>query len=180
MTRRTWMMVTCLGLLTPTLAQAGPLSLRDFFNGPLTAVGTVENLRDGSRRDFTIDMRGTWTGPRGSLVEDVVYADGERDHKVWAFEQVGDGRYVGRRTDVTKDAEVVEDDKGIAMTYKAETKVPAGLTLDLSFSDRFTRVDPNKVVVRSDVTYMFVSAATMTLTITKPPGRASAGGSRKP
>lgn len=180
MMRRACVLAVLLQSCGPTLAQAGPLSLRDFFNGPLTAVGTVENLRDGSRRDFKIDMHGSWSGPHGTLVEDVAYVDGERDHKVWAFEQVSDGHYVGRRADVTKDADVVEDEKGVAMSYKAETKVPAGLTLDLSFSDRFTRVGPNTVVVRSDVTYLFVSAATLTLTITRGQGRGAAAASKKP
>lgn len=152
-------------------AQAGPLSLQAFFNGPLTATGTVENLRDNTRRDVTIAMQGSWTGSTGTLAEDIAYADGERDHKVWTFEKVGEGRYIGRRSDVTKDAEIVEDARGIGMTYKAETKVPAGLTLNLSFADRFTPIGPGKVAVRSDITYFFVSAATMTLTIVHAPDR---------
>ena len=160
-------------VLGATPALAGPLSLERFFTGPLTAKGTVENLRDGTKRDFTIAMQGTWVGPRGTLDEDVVYADGEREHKVWTFEKVGEGRYIGRRPDVTQDAEVVEDAQGIGMTYKAETKIPAGLTLNLSFADRMTLTAPNVVAVRSDVTYLYVSAATLTLTITKKPGKAS-------
>ena len=152
-------------------AAAGPLSLERFFTGPLTATGTVENLRDGTRRDFTIAMQGRWNGPHGTLVEDVAYADGEKEHKVWSFEKVGDGRYLGRRSDVTRDAAIVEDDAGVAMTYKADTKVPPGLTLNLSFSDRFTLVAPDTVMVRSDVTYFGVSAAALTLRITRKAAR---------
>ena len=99
----------------------------------------------------------------------MAYADGERDHKVWSFNKTGEGHYVGQRPDVTTDADVVEDDQGVHMTYKAATKVPPGLTLNLSFSDRFTLVAPDKVVVRSDVSYLFVPAATLTLTITRTP-----------
>lgn len=172
-------LATTLLLAAAPPAEAGPLSLERFFNGPLSATGTVENLRDGTKRDFTIAMQGSWDGPRGTLVEDVAYADGERDHKVWRFERVGEGRYTGRRADVTEDAAVVEDPQGIAMTYKAETKVRAGLTLNLSFSDRFTLVAPNKVLVRSDVTYLYVSAATLTLSITRLTGQGAAGPARK-
>lgn len=155
-------------------AEADPLVLDRFFDGPLSAKGTVENLRDGTKRDFTIAMQGHWDGPRGTLVEDVVYADGERDHKVWSFTKTGEGRYTGRRADVTRDADIVEDPQGVTMTYKADTKVPAGLTLDLSFSDRFRLVAPNRVSVRSDVSYLFVPAATVTLDITKA-GQGAAG-----
>ncbi|MDX7952975.1 DUF3833 family protein [Lichenihabitans sp. Uapishka_5] len=155
----------CWAFVSPV--EAGPLSLERFFNGPLLATGTVENRRDGSRRDFTIAMQGHWSGPHGTLIEDVAYADGERDHKEWQFERVAEGRYVGRRADVTEDAEIVEDDKGVTMTYKADTKVPAGLTLNLSFVDRLTLTTPNTVLVHSDVTYFHVSAATLTLNIIK-------------
>ncbi len=154
-------------LIAATPAAAGPLLLEHFFNGPLFATGTVENLRDGTKRGITIAMQGSWNGPHGTLVEDIAYSDGEKQHKVWSFEKIGEGRYAGRRADVTRDAEIIEDDKGIVMTYKADTKVPAGLTLNLSFSDRFTPAGPNKVTLRSDVTYFYVSAATLTLTITR-------------
>ena len=160
-------LATSLLLAGVSPAAAGPLSLERFFNGPLSATGTVENLRDGTRRDFTIAMQGSWNGPHGTLIEDVAYADGERDHKVWSFLKIGEGRYTGRRADVTEDAEIIEDGQGVGMTYKAATKVPAGLTLNLSFADRLTLVAPNRVMVRSDVTYLYVSAATLTLDITK-------------
>ena len=173
-------LATSLMLAGVSPAAAGPLSLERFFNGPLSATGTVENLRDGTKRDFTIAMQGSWNGPHGTLVEDVAYADGERDHKVWSFEKIGEGRYTGRRADVTQDAEVIEDGQGVGMTYKAETKVPAGLTLNLSFADRFTLVAPNRVTVRSDVTYLYVSAATLTLDITKIEPSRRTGTPKKP
>ena len=148
-------------------AKAGPLSLEKFFNGPLVAKGTVDNIRDGTKRDFTITMQASWAGPRGTLVEDVAYADGERERKVWTFNKVAEGRFTGRRADVDEDAEVTEDAEGVHVVYKARTPVPAGLTLNLSFDDRLTPVSPTTVRVKSDVSYLFVSAATVTMTITK-------------
>ena len=148
-------------------AKAGPLSLEKFFNGPLNAKGTVDNIRDGTKRDFTIAMQASWAGPRGTLVEDVAYADGQRERKVWTFNKVAEGRFTGRRADVEEDAEVTEDAEGVHMVYKAKTPVPAGLTLNLSFDDRLTAVSPTTVRVKSDVSYLFVSAATVTMTITK-------------
>lgn len=179
MTRKVTVLAGVLAFAIATEVHAGPLVLRDFFNGPLMAKGTVENLRDGTRRDFTITMLGSWTRSKGTLAEDIAYADGERDRKVWTFDKVGDGRYVGRRPDVTNDADIVEDETGIHMTYKAATKVPAGLTLNLSFDDRLTPVGPDRVAVRSDVTYLFVPAATLTLTITKAPALAPRSASPK-
>ena len=156
--------------------EAGPLSLQGFFQGPLTAKGTVENLRDGTKREFTIAMVASWIGPNGTLIEDVAYSDGERERKVWRFEKVGEGRFLGRREDVTDDAEVTEDGEGVHMVYKAKTRVPPGLSLNLSFDDRLTPVSPGHVVVRSDVSYLFVAAAKIDMEIVKkvvPPSKPS-------
>lgn len=160
-----------LALLSASAALAGPLSLETFFKGRLVAKGKVENLRDNTVRPFTIEMVASWAGPTGTLVEDVAYADGVREHKVWTFEKTGEGRFVGHREDLTRDADVSEDEAGVRMSYKANTKVPSGSTWNLSFEDRLTPVSRDSVTVRSDVSYLFVPAARVTMTITRLPGK---------
>lgn len=148
-------------------ACAEPLTLDGFFRGKLTAKGTVENFKDGTHRAFTMDMWARWEGPTGTLVEDVSYVDGAREHKVWTFQKNGPGRYVGHREDVTRDAEVVEDADGIRMSYKANTRLPSGSSYNLAFDDRLTATSPTRVEVRSDVSYLFIPAARVTMTITR-------------
>lgn len=161
----------CLAILAPLVAgraaEAGPLSLEQFFRGRLTANGTVENLRQGGTRAFTMDMKASWDGPKGTLVQEVAFADGERQHKVWTFEKIGEGRFVGRRADLTRDADVVEDEKGVRMSYNATTPVPALGTLNLAFEERLTPVSRGVVAMQSDITFLFVSAARVTMTITR-------------
>ena len=153
--------------VTGTAACAGPLSLESFFRGHLVAKGQVEDLRAGSSRPFAMDMTATWSGATGTLVEDLAYADGERQHKIWTFEKTGAGQYVGHRADLTRDADVVEDERGVRMSYKANTRVPSGSTLNLAFEDRLIPVTADTVSVRSDVTYFFLPAARVTMTITR-------------
>lgn len=155
-------------LLTgPAPVRAGALSLESFFRGQMVATGAVENLRDGTRRPFTIAMTASWAGAAGTLSEEVAYADGEKQHKVWSFTKIGAGRFVGRREDLTRDADVVEDSDGVRMTYKANTRVPSGSTLNLSFEDRLTSLSDDTVSVRSDVSYLFIPAARVTMTISR-------------
>lgn len=156
-----------LSLLLPHAASAGPLSLEQFFNGKLSATGTADNLRDGTRRSFTIAMTASWKGPVGTLVEEVAFADGERQHKVWTFEKVGEGRFVGHREDLTQNAEVVEDGQGVLISYKANTRLPSGISFNLAFEDRMTPVSRDVVSVTTDVTYLFLSAARLNMTITR-------------
>lgn len=53
------------------------------------------------------------------------------------------------------------------MTYKANTRVPSGSTLNLSFEDRLTSLSDDTVSVRSDVSYLFIPAARVTMTISR-------------
>lgn len=152
---------------TGTGANAGSLSLERFFRGHLVAKGQVDDLRAGSSRPFSMDMSASWTGATGTLVEDLTYADGERQHKVWTFEKTGDGHFVGHRADLTRDADVVENDQGVLMSYKANTRVPSGSTLNLAFEDRIASLTPDTVSVHSDVTYFFLPVARVTMTITR-------------
>ena len=82
------------------------------------------------------------------------------------FERVSPGHYIGRREDLTRDADVVEDEAGVRMSYKANTPTPGGSTFNLSFEDRLTLNSPGRVTVVSDVTYLFLSAARIAMTIT--------------
>lgn len=76
-------------LLTgPAPVRAGALSLESFFRGQMVATGAVENLRDGTRRPFTIAMTASWAGTVGTLSEEVAYADGEKQHKVWSLTKI--------------------------------------------------------------------------------------------
>jgi hypothetical protein len=160
--------VVLCGGLTPTgAASAAALSLETFFQGRLTAVGTLENFREKAKRDFTIAMQASWSGKTGTLVEEVAFADGERQHKVWTFDKIGAGRFIGHREDLTREAEVSEDSAGVHMTYKARTRVPSGDTFNLAFDDHLSPAGPNAVAVRSDISYFFIPAAQVTMTITK-------------
>lgn len=152
---------------TAESVRAGPLSLETFFQGHLTATGTLENYREKTRRDFTIQMNASWNGGRGTLIEEVAFADGERQHKVWTFDKLGAGRFVGHRDDLTREADVIEDDTGVEMTYKANTRVPSGSTYNLAFEDRLTPVGHDRITVTSDISYLFIPAARITMLITK-------------
>lgn len=152
------------GVMTQA-ASAEPLTLEGFFQGKLAAKGTIENFKEGTHRDFTMAMTASWSGAKGTLSEDVSYADGAREHKVWTFDRVAPGHYVGHREDVTRDADVFEDADGVHMSYKANTRLPSGSTYNLAFEDRLTAVSPTVVQVRSDVSYLFIPAARVTMTI---------------
>ncbi|MGB0683318.1 MAG: DUF3833 domain-containing protein [Magnetovibrionaceae bacterium] len=76
------------------------LVLEDYFEGRTRAWGIFEDRFGNLRREFTVDITGTWNGKTLVLDEDFVYADGEIDKRIWTIEKKGPGLYEGRADDV--------------------------------------------------------------------------------
>jgi hypothetical protein len=152
--------------LTPC-ARAEPLRLDGFFKGSFTGTGEVDNYRDGTHRPFTATMRANWTGPRGTLVEDLVYADGEKKHFVWTFDKAEDGHFVGHRDDLIHDADIVQDGDIVRMKYTAKTRLPSGKIYILSFDDHLAQTSPTTVTLQGDVSYLFIGVGVTHMTITR-------------
>jgi Protein of unknown function (DUF3833) len=92
------------GLIVTTMlglspVAAGEFSLEDYFTGKTSAVGSFSAI-DGTKRRFTVDLRGKWNGKTLTLVENFAYDNGERDRKTWRFEKLAKGKYRGTREDV--------------------------------------------------------------------------------
>jgi hypothetical protein len=148
-------------------AAAEPLRFDGFFKGNFTGKGEVDNYREGTHRDFTATMHAAWNGPRGTLVEDLAYADGEKKHFVWTFDKTGEGRFVGHRDDLINNADVFQDGDEVRMKYSAHTRVPPGKIYNLTFDDHFAQTSPTIVTLRGDVSYLFIGVGVTTMTITK-------------
>lgn len=116
-------LLALLAVIVLTLAPAnaregGPrLVLEEWFQGRSTGSGRFEIPLAGVTRDFTLTARGTWDGRVLTLVEDFVFADGERDRKTWRFTRTAPGRYVGTREDVVGTAEVFQDGDAVRLRY---------------------------------------------------------------
>jgi hypothetical protein len=70
---------------SPAFAQDKSGDLATFLSGHLTATGQFQNYRDGSTRGMRVDIHGAPVGDAFKLVEDTVYFDGEKQHRVWRF-----------------------------------------------------------------------------------------------
>ena len=80
-------------------ASAADFQLEKYFAGRTVADGQFSAI-NGVSRKFKVFLTGTWNGKRLKLVEDFVYADGERDRKTWRFTKTGSNSYSGTREDV--------------------------------------------------------------------------------
>ncbi len=150
----------------PPAQAAKPLALEEFFRGKTVGKGVFESKLAGVYRPFTVYLTGTWN-PKTRMFrlrEDFVYDDGERDTKTWFFEKVGDGRYVGQRSDVIAPTLVETGaDGALRFSYIADVPLENGSIL-LRFTDTLTQTDRRTVRNTADVTKGGFKVGTVDLT----------------
>ena len=76
------------------------LAIETYFAGKTKAWGIFEDRFGTLRRQFDVDIDGTWDGRELVLDERFIYADGERDRRVWRITKIDAHTYEGRADDV--------------------------------------------------------------------------------
>jgi len=69
--------------------------LEDYFSGNVRAWGVFQDRFGRLRRQFAVDIEGTWDGETLTLVEDFFYADGETDRRIWTIRKIDENTYEG-------------------------------------------------------------------------------------
>ncbi len=122
-----------------------------FFDGYLTAHGIVKDRQGKVLRSFTADIKAYWRNGTGTLEEDFLFDDGERDRRVWTLEPTGGGRYVGTAGDVVGQGQL--EVAGNSMFLDYILRIPYGDgTLDLRIDDRMYLVSPDVLINESRMT----------------------------
>ena len=130
----------------PDTSGVPPLVLESFFPGKTVGEGVFTNSWTGSQRKFDVVIEGTWDGRTLTLVEDFVFADGEKDRKTWRLEQTGPGTYVGTREDVVGQARAWTEGKVVRLEYSVTL---GGVTVD--FSDVLALTAPDALINKATV-----------------------------
>lgn len=175
---RRWMMAT--GLLAALVlagcssapqvedyAQERPqLSLRDYFNGKLTAHGIFTDRAGKVVKRFTVTMKGTWQGPQGVLEEDFVYSDGTLQRRVWKLTDMGNGRYEGRADDVVGVAQ--GHAAGNAFQWKYTMALPVdGTVYNVQFDDWMFLMSDRVMLNRASMSKFGIHLGDVTLSFDK-------------
>jgi hypothetical protein len=121
-------------------ARAAPASgafvLEEYFVGRSVARGRFRAI-NGVDRKFDVELLGTWDGRTLTLTEDFLFEDGARDRKVWRFEKIAPGHYLGRRDDVIGDVDVRIDGPTARFSYRLYLDAENRRNL-VRFRDRMT------------------------------------------
>jgi hypothetical protein len=79
----------CAGIDPQVYAQQRPaLDLKRYFSGKIVGHGMVLDRSGQVTRRFVVDINATWAGDTGTLDEDFVWSDGEKEKRIWTLRPV--------------------------------------------------------------------------------------------
>jgi hypothetical protein len=109
--------------------------LEDYFEGKTRAWGLYENRFGDVKRQFVVDINGTWDGKQLILDEDFIFDDGERSTRQWRIRKLPDGSYEGRADDVIGVAIGKVGGNALNWRYVLDLKIGETSTLAVTFDD---------------------------------------------
>ncbi len=149
------------------------LVLEDFFAGETQAWGLFEDRFGTVRRQFTVDITGTWDGRTLTLDERFRYDDGERDRREWAITKVAEGRYEGRADDVIGTA--MGEIAGNALNWRYEMDLEiAGAAVRVRFDDWMFLQSRDVLLNRARVSKFGLEIGSVTLVFVRAGAEAAA------
>ena len=138
----------------------------EFFNGFLTAHGVVKDRSGKVIRYFNAEIQAYWEGSVGTLKEDFVFDDGEKQQRIWILMNQDQGQYVGTANDVVGDAEGEVSGNTMFLQYILE--VPYGDSMiTLAIDDRMYLVDEYTLINESKMSKLGFEVGEIILVILK-------------
>jgi len=127
----------------------GPkLVVETYFSGHLTAHGVVKDRAGKVIRYFNATIEAYWRNGIGTLEEDFVFDDGEKQRRVWTLTPTGTGGYDATAGDVVGTGKVRVAGNSMFLDYVL--RIPwNGDSLDLHIDDRMYLVSPDVIINES-------------------------------
>ena len=126
----------CSGTMKPQdfAGREPKLVLEEYFEGKTKAWGMFHDRFGNLRREFVVDITGTWDGETLTLDEEFDYADGEKDRRVWTIRKIDENTYIGTAGDIIGEATGSLYGNALNWAYDMNLKVGDG-TWKVKFDD---------------------------------------------
>ena len=125
--------------------------LEEYFAGTVRAWGVFQDRFGRLRRQFVVDIQGTWDGETLTLVEDFVYDDGETDQRIWTIRKIDEHTYEGTADDVVGTATGISYGNALNWQYDFDLQVGDN-TFRVHFDDWMFLQDDDVMINRAEVT----------------------------
>ncbi len=132
-------------------AERPALDLKRYFDGTLTGHGLFMDRSGQVQRRFVVTIQASWKGDVGTLDEDFVWSDGEKEKRVWTLRPVPGqpGRWTGTAADVKGEAAGVVAGNALNWTYTFMLKTKEGKRYDIGFDDWMFLIDEKVMLNRA-------------------------------
>ena len=153
----------CTNMKPSDFSKAEPLlRIEDYFVGQTRAWGIFEDRFGSLRRQFVVDIQGSWDGESLILDERFRYSDGETDRRVWTIKKIDEHRYEGRADDVIGTAIGESYGNALNWRYDMDLKIGEG-TLRVHFNDWMFLQSSGVMVNRARVSKFGIAIGEVTL-----------------
>lgn len=138
----------------------------EYFEGKTQAWGLFEDRFGDVRRQFSVDIVGTWDGELLTLVEDFVYDDGETERRIWKIRKTGENSYEGEADGVVGIAKGVQAGNAMNWQYDFDLKVGDSIWR-VHFDDWMLLQSDDMMLNRAEVTKFGFTLGTATIAFRK-------------
>jgi hypothetical protein len=131
------------------------LDLRQYFNGTLVGHGLFMDRSGQVQRRFVVTIKASWAGEVGTLDEDFVWSDGEKERRLWTLRPVAGqpGRWTGTAADVKGEAAGVVAGNALNWSYTFMLKTKEGKRYDIDFDDWMFLIDDKVMLNRAVMSF---------------------------
>ncbi len=146
------------------------LCLEDYFAGQCKAWGVFQDRFGKLRRQFEVDITGTWDAQTQtlSLVEDFHYYDGQEESRTWTIVKQGAKQYSGRTDGVKGTANGIINGNSLHWQYHFALRM-FGRTFVLHFDDWFFLLSDGMLINRATVTKFRILIGQLTIVFRRQP-----------
>lgn len=157
----------CAGMKPEDFAGQEPrFRIEEYFAGNTRAWGIFQDRFGKLRRQFVVDIDGSWDGETLTLVENFVYDDGETEQRVWTIHKTGDHSYEGRADGVIGMAE--GKSYGNVLNWHYRFALPVGdSTWNVTFDDWMFLQGDGVMINRAEVTKFGIELGEVTIAFRK-------------
>jgi hypothetical protein len=142
------------------------VDIKEYFNGPIKAWGMVQDWRGRVVRRFDIDLVGEWNGDVGTLTENFVYYDGEKQQRVWTIRKLADGTYEGTASDIIDRATGNTEGSAVRWNYVMDLPVK-DTTYHIRFDDWMWLMNDGVLINRSYLKKFGITVSELTIFMQK-------------
>lgn len=158
----------CSGMKPEDFAGQEPRFLiEEYFAGKTKAWGIFQDRFGKLRRQFVVEIDGSWDGETLTLVEDFVYDDGETEQRIWRIRKTGAHSYEGTADNVIGTAEGKSYGNALNWRYDFALKVGDG-TWNVHFDDWMFLQGDGVMINRAEVSKLGIALGEVTIAFSKP------------